>query len=67
MSLPTGSVVCRFNTKPMQKQKMLTGSVADPDPDPINKGFLGLLEPDPDPLVRGLDPEPDPSIIKHYL
>jgi hypothetical protein len=24
--------------------------------------FLGLL--DPDPLVRGIDPEPDPSIIK---
>jgi hypothetical protein len=24
--------------------------------------FLGL--PDPDPLVRGMDPDPDPSIIK---
>jgi hypothetical protein len=24
--------------------------------------FLGLL--DPDPLVRGMDPDPDPSIIK---
>jgi hypothetical protein len=25
--------------------------------------FLGLL--DPDPLVRGMDPDPDPSITKH--
>jgi hypothetical protein len=24
--------------------------------------FLGLV--DPDPLVRGMDPDPDPSIIK---
>jgi hypothetical protein len=24
--------------------------------------FLGL--PDPDPLVKGMDPDPDPSIIK---
>jgi hypothetical protein len=30
---------------------------ADPD-----TYFLGLL--DPDPLVRGTDPDPDPSIIK---
>jgi hypothetical protein len=30
-------------------------------PDPIHM-FLGLL--DPDPLVRGLDTDPDPSIIK---
>jgi hypothetical protein len=29
-------------------------SVAHPDP--------GLL--DPDPLIRGIDPDPDPSIIK---
>ncbi len=26
--------------------------------------FLGLLDPDLDPLVRGTDPDPDPSIIK---
>ncbi len=26
--------------------------------------FLGLLYPDADPLVRGMDPDPDPSIIK---
>jgi hypothetical protein len=26
--------------------------------------FLGLLNPDPDPLVRGMDPDPYPSIIK---
>jgi hypothetical protein len=25
---------------------------------------LGLLDPDPDPLVRGMDPDPDHSIIK---
>jgi hypothetical protein len=31
--------------------------VADPDP-------LGLLDQDPDPLVRGTDPDPNPSIIK---
>jgi hypothetical protein len=34
-------------------------SVEDPDPYPY---FLGLL--DPDLLVRGADPDPDPSIIK---
>ncbi len=26
--------------------------------------FLGLLGPDPDPLVKGIDPDPDPSITK---
>jgi hypothetical protein len=26
--------------------------------------FLGLLDPDQGPLVRGTDPDPDPSIIK---
>jgi hypothetical protein len=26
--------------------------------------FLGLLDPDPDPLVRRVDPDRDPSIIK---
>ncbi len=26
--------------------------------------FLGLLDPDPDPLVRGMDLDPDPFIIK---
>jgi hypothetical protein len=26
--------------------------------------FLGLMDPDLDPLVRGMDPDPDPSIIK---
>jgi hypothetical protein len=24
--------------------------------------FLGLLDPDPDPLVRGMDPDLDPSL-----
>jgi hypothetical protein len=26
--------------------------------------FLGLLDPDLDSLVRGMDPDPDPSIMK---
>jgi hypothetical protein len=26
--------------------------------------FLGLLDPVPGPLVRGMDPDPDPSITK---
>jgi hypothetical protein len=26
--------------------------------------FFGLLNLDPDPLVRGADPDPDPSILK---
>jgi hypothetical protein len=26
--------------------------------------ILGLLDPDLDPLVRGMDPDPDPSNIK---
>jgi hypothetical protein len=26
--------------------------------------FLSLLDLDPDPLVRGMDPDPDPSITK---
>ncbi len=26
--------------------------------------FWGLKDPDPDQLVRGMDPAPDPSIIK---
>jgi hypothetical protein len=26
--------------------------------------FLGLLNPDLGPLIRGMDPDPDPSIIK---
>ncbi len=44
----------------------------DPDPnlDPSDRMFFGLLDPDPDLLVRGMDPDPateldpDPSIIK---
>jgi hypothetical protein len=34
-------------------------SVADPDP-----MFLALRDPDPLIPVRGLDPDPDPSVIK---
>jgi hypothetical protein len=31
----------------------------------MSKEFCGgLLDPDPDPLVRGMDPDPDLSIIK---
>jgi hypothetical protein len=26
--------------------------------------FLGVLDPDPESLVRGMDPDPDPSIIQ---
>ena len=35
-------------------------SVADPDPDPPDPH---VFDPDPDPLVRGMDPDLDPSII----
>ncbi len=28
--------------------------------------FLGLLYPDPDSLVRGMDPDPDPSIKQKW-
>jgi hypothetical protein len=28
-----------------------------------NLYILGLMDPVPDPLVRGIDPDPDPSII----
>ncbi len=38
---------------------MVYGSV--PDPDPPNPRVFGL--PDPDQLVRGMDPDPAPSII----
>ncbi len=40
--------------------KMLCISV--PDPDPPDPHVFG--PPDPDPLVRGMDPDQDPSIIK---
>ncbi len=58
--LPHGKIVCYS----------VFCSVADPDqnpdPDPPDDMFLGLLDPDPDPLVRGMDPDPvldpDPSI-----
>jgi hypothetical protein len=29
--------------------------------------FMGLLAPDPDPLVRGVDPDLDPSIIMQKI
>jgi hypothetical protein len=45
-----------------KKYGYLSSSVAVPYPsDPY---VLGLLDPVPDPLVRGMDPAPDPSIIK---
>jgi hypothetical protein len=37
-------------------------SVADRDSNPADPYVLDLL--DPDPLVRGTDPDPDPSIMK---
>jgi hypothetical protein len=37
---------------------------SNPDPDPPYPYVLGLLDQDLDPLVRGMDPAPDPSIIK---
>ncbi len=36
----------------------------DADPDPSVRMFLSLLDSDSDPLVGGMDPDPDPSIIK---
>ncbi len=42
-------------------------SVPDPDTDPPRYRihmFSGLPDPGPDPLVRGNDPDTDPSIIK---
>ncbi len=39
-------------------------SVADLNPDPQDRLFLGLLDPDPDSLVRNTDTTPDPSKIK---
>ncbi len=33
-----------------------------PDPDPPDPHVLGFL--DQDPLLRGMDPDPDPSISK---
>ncbi len=40
----------------MTDDRKVLVSVGDPDPD-----VLGL--PDPDLLVRGLDPDPDPSVF----
>ncbi len=39
-------------------------SGADPDLSDPYRTLLGLLDPDPSPLVRGMDPNPDPSIIQ---
>jgi hypothetical protein len=38
-----------------------SASVADPDSNPDPHVF-GLLDPDSDPLVRGMDPDPDPTL-----
>ncbi len=48
------------------RRSLVGCSVVDPDPnpDPPIHMFLGLLDQDPDTLVRGMDPAPDPSIIK---
>jgi hypothetical protein len=39
---------------------VVVASTSVADPDPLDHTFLGL--PDPDPLVRGMDPDPDPSL-----
>ncbi len=41
----------------------IMGRVPDPNPDP-DPHVLGLPDLDRDPLVRCMDPDPDPSIIK---
>jgi hypothetical protein len=50
---------CGNTEKKKRETTLLESSVGDPDPD-----FWGLLDSNPGPLVRGTDPEPDPSIIK---
>ncbi len=47
------------HTGPLLASHINSCLVASSVPDPH---VLGL--PDPDPLVRGMDPDPDPSIIK---
>jgi hypothetical protein len=42
----------------MQRDEIMIISV--PNPDPPDPSVFGL----PDPLVRGMDPDPDPSISK---
>jgi hypothetical protein len=49
---------------------MIVTSVADPnsDPEPPDQQVFGPLDPVPDQLVRGMDLDPDPSIIyQKYL
>jgi hypothetical protein len=57
-----GSVTWRAKTTRLDSRQFSSSrsSVGDPEPDPIRM-FLGLL--DPDPLVRGMDPDPDPSLF----
>jgi hypothetical protein len=38
--------------------------IPDPDPDPPDPHVWVLLDPETEPLVRGMDPDPDPSISK---
>ncbi len=51
---------------PIRQVNIIYIRISDLDPDPpevrINM-FLGLPDLDPDPFVRGMDPDPDPSII----
>jgi hypothetical protein len=42
-------------------------SVADPDPALSDPYVFGPPGQDPDPIVKGMDPDPDPSIIKQKL
>jgi hypothetical protein len=39
--------------------------VGDPDADPQDPHFLGIL--DPDPLVIGIDPDPAPAPCSHKV
>jgi hypothetical protein len=53
-----GAALC-YPTQDRRRPHHFLFLVASSVPDPH---VLGL--PDPDPLVRGMDPDPDPSIIK---
>jgi hypothetical protein len=55
----------KINVAKKQKSKeKLVSNVADPDPSDPYGMFLALPDPDPDPLVKGMDPDLNPSIAK---
>jgi hypothetical protein len=57
-SIPTSSSFSSYHRK-IYKCNKVKIRVAHPDP-----YVFGFLDPAPYPLVRGTDPNPDPSIIK---